>query len=139
MAGGASFDDDDDETITAINVTPLVDIMLVLLIVFMVASTYIVENSIEVNLPKAASGGETLATTLNLIVQADGALFLNGEPTTLEGIAARCKAVAAQTKDAQAVIMADKDVKHGAVIKLIDLVRVNGVEKFALSIDPDAE
>ena len=55
MAGGANLDD--DEGIVGINVTPLVDVMLVLLIIFMVASTYIVKNSIEVDLPKAATGG----------------------------------------------------------------------------------
>ena len=54
MAGGAHMDDDDE--ITGINVTPLVDIMLVLLIIFMVASNYIVKEAIEVNLPKAATG-----------------------------------------------------------------------------------
>ena len=78
--------DDDDEGIVDINVTPLVDVMLVLLIIFMVASAYIVKPSIEVDLPKAATGGETLDTTLSVIVTDSGKLFLNGEPTTREAI-----------------------------------------------------
>ena len=65
-ASGSSSDDDDG--ITGINVTPLVDIMLVLLIIFMVASTYIVKPSIEVDLPKAATGGDTLDSTLSLVL-----------------------------------------------------------------------
>lgn len=136
MAGGA-LGGDEDEGIVGINVTPLVDIMLVLLIIFMVASSYIVDNSIEVELPQAATGGETLDTMLSLVIKADGSLFLNGEPTTREAIAARCKAVSAKEKGAQASIAADKNVSHGEVVRIIDLVRQNGVLKFAINIDPD--
>lgn len=136
MAGG-SLGGGDDDSIVGINVTPLVDIMLVLLIIFMVASSYIVDNSIELELPKAATGGETLDTTLSVVIKADGSLFLNGEPSSREAIAAKCKAVAATTKDAQAVIAADKNVSHGEVVRIIDLVRLNGVIKFAINIDPD--
>lgn len=136
MAGGASFDD--DEGIVSINVTPLVDIMLVLLIIFMVATSYIVQNSIEVDLPKAASGGETLDTTLSVILQKDGSYYLNGEKTTLEGIAAKCREVYKTDGDKSlAIISADKEVSHGKVVKLIDTVRINGVKKFAINIEPE--
>ncbi len=136
MAGGLNLDD--DEGVNDINVTPLVDIMLVLLIIFMVASTYIVKPSIEVELPRAATGGETLDTTLSIVVDATGAIFLNGEPTTEEAIAARCREVVAKDKDAQAIIAADKATLHGRVVRLIDLIRQNGVLKFAINIDPTA-
>ncbi len=135
----ASMGSDDDDGIVGINVTPLVDIMLVLLIIFMVASSYIVKESIEVDLPKAATGGEVMGTTLTFILQADGALFLDGEPTTQEQIAARCRRAAAEDtedKKAQAIISADKAVSHGEVVALIDLVRQNGVLSFAINIDP---
>ena len=135
MAGGLKLDD--DEGVNEINVTPLVDIMLVLLIIFMVASTYIVKPSIEVDLPKAATGGETLDTTLSLVLSADGALFLNGEKTTLEAVAERCRVVSAKDKDVQAIIAADKATPHGEVVRLIDVIRQNGVMKFAINIDPE--
>ena len=137
MAGGAGGDDDDG--ITGINVTPLVDIMLVLLIIFMVTASYIVKPSIEVDLPKAASGGDTLDTTLSLVLAKDGSLFLNGEATTREAIAARCKEVAAKDPKAQAIIAADNAALHGQVVSLIDLIRVNGVLKFAINIQPQDE
>ena len=137
MAGGASNEDDDG--ITGINVTPLVDIMLVLLIIFMVTASYIVKPSIEVDLPKAASGGDTLDTTLSLVLTKDGTLFLNGEPATRETIAARCKDVAAKDPKAQAIIAADNAALHGQVVSLIDLIRVNGVLKFAINIQPQDE
>jgi len=137
VAGGATEDDDDG--ITGINVTPLVDIMLVLLIIFMVTASYIVKPSIEVDLPKAASGGDTLDTTLSIVLARDGSLFLNGEPTTREAIASRCKDVSARDPKAQAIIAADNQALHGQVVSLIDLVRVNGVLKFAINIKPTNE
>ncbi len=137
MAGGAGGEDDDG--ITGINVTPLVDIMLVLLIIFMVTASYIVKPSLEVDLPKAASGGDTLDTTLSLVLAKDGSLFLNGEATTREAIAARCKEVAAKDPKAQAIIAADNAALHGQVVSLIDLIRVNGVLKFAINIQPQDE
>ena len=136
MAGGASFGGDDDDGIHGINVTPLVDIMLVLLIIFMVASTYIVKPSIEVDLPKAATGGDAMDTTLSIVIDPAGALFLNGEPSSEDAIAAKCKAVSATDKDAQAIIAADKTTPHGKVVRIIDLVRQNGVMKFAINIEP---
>jgi biopolymer transport protein ExbD len=137
VAGGAGGEDDDG--ITGINVTPLVDIMLVLLIIFMVTASYIVKPSLEVDLPKAASGGDTLDTTLSLVLAKDGSLFLNGEATTREAIAARCKEVAAKDPKAQAIIAADNAALHGQVVSLIDLIRVNGVLKFAINIQPQDE
>jgi biopolymer transport protein ExbD len=134
VAGGANMGDDDG--IVDINVTPLVDVMLVLLIIFMVASAYIVKPSIEVDLPKAATGGETMDTTLSVIVTSDGKLFLNGEPSTADAVAARCREVAKTDDKAQAIIAADKATAHGKVVEVIDLVRQNGVRRFAINIDP---
>ena len=137
MAGGVDLGGGDDEGITAINVTPLVDIMLVLLIIFMVASTYIVKPSIEVDLPKAATGGDALDTTISIVIAPDGALFLGGEPATEQSIIDKCREVSATDKDAQAIIAADKATAHGKVVRIIDLVRQNGVMKFAINIEPE--
>jgi biopolymer transport protein ExbD len=137
MAGSSGSDDDDG--INEINVTPLVDIMLVLLIIFMVASTYIVKPSIEVELPKAATGGDTLDSTLSLVLTKTGEYYLNGEPTTREAIAAKCKEVSARDDKAQAIIAADDAALHGQVVGLIDLIRQNGVLKFAINIKPQDE
>ncbi len=137
MAGGLNLDDDDG--VNSINITPFVDVVLVLLVVFMVASSYIVKESIEVDLPKAATGGETLDTTMSLVVNAEGALYLNGEPTTEAAIAERCRAAAKADENAQAIIAADKATPHGKVVRLIDLIRQNGVLKFAINIDPEEE
>lgn len=135
MAGGTNLDDDDG--INEINVTPLVDIMLVLLIIFMVASAYIVKPSIEVELPRAATANpDSPDTTLSIILSEDRRLELNGEPATLEDIARKCRELAKTEKEPQAMISADKRVNHGRVVQIIDTVRRNGVLKFAINIDP---
>src|SRR6186713_2864598 len=88
MAGG--YNDGDDE-ITGINVTPLVDVMLVLLIIFMVTATYIVNQSINVNLPKTDTADAADEKTKNLafVLDAKSQLFLNGDAITFEDIAAK--------------------------------------------------
>ena len=132
MAGSAKWDDDDG--INEINVTPLVDVMLVLLVIFMVASIYIVKDAIEVDLPKAASAGETMDTTLAIVIDREGRLYLNGRPSPNDVIAQACAAAAAKDPNAQAIIAADQNVKHGDVIGVIDLVRTNGLTRFAINV-----
>jgi biopolymer transport protein TolR len=134
MAASAKWDDDDG--INEINVTPLVDVMLVLLVIFMVASIYIVKDAIEVDLPKAASAGETLDTTLAIVIDREGRLYLNGRPTPNDVIARACAEAAAKDPNAQAIIAADQNVKHGDVISVIDLIRTNGLARFAINVKP---
>ncbi len=133
MAASAQSDDD---IITGINVTPLVDIMLVLLIVFMLTANLIARPSIEVQLPQAATGQSAQPTTLALTLTKDGQLFLNGAPTDDAALRAYIPELAKSDPKAQAIIAADKEVSHGRVIWLIDLVRSSGIYNFALNVDP---
>ena len=134
MAGSISSDDDD--IITGINVTPLVDIMLVLLIIFMLTANIINNPSIEVNLPEASTGEGTEPTILSLTLSSNGTLFLNGAPTDEATLRGYLPELAKSDPKAQAIIAADKDVSHGEVIKLIDLIRQLGIFRFALNVDP---
>lgn len=132
MGAGTKLDDDDG--INDINVTPFVDVMLVLLVIFMVASIYIVKDAIEVELPKAAKTSDVLDTTLSIVLDRGGALYLNGKPTNESIIAVACKTAAGKNPNTQAIIAADNGVIYGSVIKVIDLVRSNGVERFAINV-----
>jgi len=132
MAGGASGGDED--LISGINVTPLVDIVLVLLIIFMVTANDMVKAQIGVDLPKAASGAAELKTTLTFKVTGDGEYMIDGDIATLDQIADRVKAEKKKDAEVRAVVAADKGVEYGKVIDLIDTIKVNGIEKFALNI-----
>ncbi|HEY0708776.1 MAG TPA: biopolymer transporter ExbD [Polyangia bacterium] len=140
MAGGAgAFDDDDSgRMITEINVTPLVDIVLVLLIIFMVTATYIVNPTIKIDLPKAATGSEQTRTTLALTLDRSGALYLNGEKSDEAAVNQFIAAELPKNADLQAIIAADKVVSHGAVVRVIDLVKRAGVRKFAINVESTA-
>jgi biopolymer transport protein ExbD len=131
----ATSESNDDEMISGINVTPLVDVTLVLLIIFMVTATYIVRQSLEVTLPRAAHGGETVGTTLMLVVRADGTVFLDGAQVGDAKLRELAAAAHAKDPDAKALVAADKDSRHGAVVHLIDLVKGAGITKFALNIE----
>jgi biopolymer transport protein ExbD len=136
MAGQSTSDSDD--AISAINVTPFVDIVLVLLIILMVTSTEIVRASLKVELPKAASGGELVDTTLNIVVTKDGDYYLDGAQVTEEQIVERIKTEQAANTKVQAVIAADRGVVYGRVVRVIDLIKKNGVTGFALNIEREA-
>lgn len=125
----------DDEPIAAINVTPFVDIILVVLIIFMVTTPIIMKPSINVNLPKAASGEQTSPTQLNIGIASDGKIMLNGAPIDEASLALAAKEILAKKPDIQALISADKDVSHGRVISILDTVKSAGITRFAISIE----
>jgi biopolymer transport protein ExbD len=136
MAGG--LQDQDDGEITGITVTPLVDVMLVLLIVFMVTSTYIVQQSIQVQLPKAATGENTpKVKNLAFVLDKSGAMFLDGKPISLEDIAVRVQAEKSADPNVQlqALVAADKETPHGFVVSLIDAVRRQGITDLAINVE----
>ena len=126
----------DDDMITGINVTPLVDIMLVLLIIFMLTANLIAAQAIEVNLPEASTGEGVEPTTIALTLTEHGDLFLNGQPIDAAKLDPYLSDVAAADPQTQAIIAADRAVSHGAVVGVIDRVRHAGITKFALNIDP---
>jgi biopolymer transport protein ExbD len=126
---------DNEDAIASINVTPFVDIILVVLIIFMVTTPIIMKPSINVNLPKSASGDEATKAPLNITIDAKGSVFLNNQPIDEANLTVMAKAAVATKPDTQAVIAADKDVPHGKVIAVIDAIKTGGVHKFAISID----
>jgi biopolymer transport protein TolR len=122
--------------IAAINVTPLVDIMLVLLIIFMLTAHLIAKQAIEVDLPRAAQSTTTPPTTLAITLTRDGALFLNGKPVNADGLRTAVREAVAKDPKTQAVIAGDKAVSHGRVVWVLDVIKSLGVTSFAIQIDP---
>lgn len=122
--------------ITDINVTPLVDIMLVLLIIFMLTAHLIARQAIEVQLPKAAQSTAIPPTTLAVTLSREGRMYLNGRETTPPALRAAVQAAVAKDPKTQVMIAGDKDVSHGRVVWVLDLVKSLGVTSFAIQIDP---
>src|SRR5262245_29481911 len=133
MAGSAKSED--DEIISSINVTPLVDIVLVLLIVLMVTSSYLVNKSISVELPKAATG-ETATPTLSISLDAAGKLYLDGTAIDPSELQAKIRVAYQADPDVKAIISADGRVTHAQVVTVIDTLRQEKVTKFAINTSP---
>jgi len=132
---------DEDDIIVGINVTPLVDVTLVLLIIFMVTATYIVKETIEIELPEAANAGESVETTLAIVIDGGGKVYLNGEEMDEVALSAAVSTQSIESKardeKLQAIISADKGISHGRVVHIIDLVKGLGVNSFAINIVHD--
>ena len=131
---------DDDGPIAAINVTPMVDLTLVLLIIFMVAAPLLSStSSIKVNLPKATtaetSGPSPLTLTLARQASGEPRLYANGHETDEAGVRRLVAQLLTKDRDLQAIVSADEGVDYGRVMRLVDLVKSLGVAKFALSTE----
>ena len=137
MAGNAK--NDDDGLIAGINVTPLVDVTLVLLIIFMVTAKIIVSQGMPMDLPKAANG-ESLQTIFSVELGADGRTRVDSDAVANdEAIAPLAKSAHDRNKDLRAVIRADKKVEHGRVIHVLDLLKRAGIAKIAFAVSPNRE
>ena len=136
MAGGAQ--DDPNETITGINVTPLVDIMLVLLIIFMVTAKLIVSKSVPLDLPKAASGSD-IQTVFSIVLASDGTTQIDSKTVAGDDtILAQARAAREKNPELRAIIKADAAVPHGRVIHVLDLLKQAQVAKIAFGVSPVA-
>lgn len=131
-------DTKDDGLILGINVTPLVDVTLVLLIVFMITAKVMVSQAIPMPLPKASTP-TSVETVLRVEVAPNGALALDGAPMADGPSLARTAAAKARAAgtggDTRAVIAASKTASHGAVIAAIDALRAAGIEKIAFAVE----
>jgi biopolymer transport protein ExbD len=122
--------------IAEINVTPLVDIMLVLLIIFMLTAHLIAKQAIEVELPRASQATTLKPTTLAVTITRDGLIYLNDKPVTPDALRSAVGAAVAKDPKVQVVISGDKAVSHGRVVWVLDVVKSLGVTSFAIQIDP---
>ncbi len=132
---GAASNDNDD-VISAINVTPLVDITLVLLIIFMVTAKIIVAQGMPMDLPKAASG-ETVQTIFSVELTVDGKTRIDSKfVRNDDAVSGLAKTAKLKNKDLRAVIRADSKVEHGRVIHVLDLLKRAGIAKIAFAVSP---
>jgi len=131
----SSNNDSNDEPISSINVTPFVDVVLVLLVIFMVTAPLLMQDSIGIRLPKAMSSDRQLTSKLGVAVTRQGQILLNGVLASPEAITARVRESLANDPETQALISADGDARHADVVRAIDLVKSAGISRFAIQIE----
>jgi biopolymer transport protein ExbD len=120
--------------ITGINVTPLVDITLVLLIIFMVTAKLVVSRALPLDLPKAATGAE-LQQVFALALHADGSVFVDGRPVPSDAALLHdARASLAKHPELRAVVQADGAVPHRRVMRALDVLRQAGLSRVAFGV-----
>jgi biopolymer transport protein ExbD len=134
MVGGAQ---EADDAITGINVTPLVDITLVLLIIFMVTTKIVLNQTVPLDLPKAATGTSDVQVVFSIILAIDGRTVVDGNAIANDdAILPLARDAQAQHPDLRVVIKADSAVTHGRVIHVLDLLKQAHVSKIAFGVTP---
>ena len=116
-----------------INLTPLIDVLFILIIFFTVSSTFLEQPGIELKLPEAESSQSHTAQKVIVYVDNQSNLFLNDNPVELENVAQAVEALVSAQTDKSVVLHADENVSHGIVIKIMDLLRKRGIYKIIIS------
>ncbi|HUL29135.1 MAG TPA: biopolymer transporter ExbD [Thermodesulfobacteriota bacterium] len=117
-----------------INITPFTDVVLVLLIIFMIATPFIYQSSVKVQLPKA-SKSEELSRDILIYVNAQGEVFLEETKVDLEALKYKLTAMVRNKPDTSVIINGDKNVRYDAVIQVMDVLTQSGVKNPGLGIE----
>jgi biopolymer transport protein ExbD len=134
----------EDELIGGVNVTPIVDVCLTLLVVFIVTASQVVNRSMPVTLPRSATAESAPPSLVNVAIDRRGAVFLNGAPASLDDIPAAVEAARARQAAAGAeaklagFVSADVDAPYGRFAEAVDRLRLAGVTDIALDTQPTA-
>lgn len=126
---------DSDEAISEINVVPLVDIILVVLIIFMITAPMIMKPALPIELPKGASGENLGDKNLTILISQEGGLYLDGKLVNEESLKAGVAEKLLVNPEIMAMISADQNSTHGIVVRVMDMVKTLGVKKFGISIE----
>jgi biopolymer transport protein ExbD len=114
-----------------INITSLIDVLFLLLIFVMVSSTFMEQPGIKLELPQAQTAVVT-KQEFTLFMDKKGNVFLNDKPVTMEALEPKLKEVLSRMKDGSLTLKADRDVTHGLVVKVMDIVKKSGVKKLVI-------
>jgi biopolymer transport protein ExbD len=126
----------DDEGINDINITPFVDVVLVLLVIFMVTAPVMLKESLKVNLPKTLTSDiTTKATTIGVAITKEGQVVLSGRLLSQDGLIEELKKISDSAPETNFLISADTDSRHGDVVSFIDLLKRNNLNRFALQVE----
>ena len=123
----------DREVMSEINVTPFVDVMLVLLIIFMVTAP-LLQQGIDVNLPKAKGKDMPPEERITLVVKRDQKIYLNDTPVTVGEMRRKLESVSKMNPNV--FLKADKDVPYGLVVEVMGEIKEAGIEKLGMVTEP---
>lgn len=128
--------EDQDEGINDINITPFVDVVLVLLVIFMVTAPVMIKESLKVNLPKTLTSDiSTKTESIGIAITKEGQVLFNGKLMSDESLLQELKRLSESSPNTNFLISADTDSKHGDVVRMIDRLKKNNLNRFALQVE----
>ncbi len=131
----SASDLENDPLIAGINVTPFVDVVLVLLVIFMVTAPIIAKDILNLHLPKAASSDSKSMSHLAIAINKNGQIILNGVVSSEENLKLVVGDTMRSQPETQAIISADTNTEYGNVVRAIDIIKSAGLSKFAIQIE----
>jgi len=132
MAGNAPQDDDD--VISNINITPMVDIILVLLVIFMVTANFLQRESVNINLPKVAASDPNVAQSIQIAMTKDGKILMEGVETDEERISSTLSRENKYRPNMRVTLSADERLAYGKIAHVMGIIRKSGVSRIALTV-----
>jgi len=121
--------------IVGINVTPMVDVVLVLLVIMMVSATYIVAQSLKVELPKSQSSDESTPIVAQVTIKKDGRTLFGDAEVDEKALVTKLREAHEKDQDVSLVLTADRATAHGDVVHVVDLAKREGISKFAINVE----
>ena len=128
--------DDHDDGINEINITPFVDVVLVLLVIFMVTAPVMMKESLKVNLPKTLTSDVTAKTdSIGVAITKEGQVLFNGKLLSTENLQNELRTISQNAPETNFLISADTETRHGDVVRMIDMLKKNNLNRFALQVE----
>lgn len=121
-----------DSSESGVDISPLIDCVFILLIFFIVTTTFVEETGVEVNKPQAASGAQLEKTSVLLAITAQGQVVYGGNEIGISGVRPLIKREL-QKEEVPVIIQADRDVKAGLLIRVVDEAQLAGAEKVSVA------
>ncbi len=118
-----------------INVTPLLDIVFIMLIFFIVTANFVKETGVDINRPSAKTASAQVSATILIAVDSNNTIWINRRQVNIDSVRAYVERMHAEMPQGGVVIQADKDSNNGTLVEIIDQIRLAGVEKIALAAD----
>ncbi len=124
----------DDDEIGYINITPMVDVLLVLLVIFMVTANFLKQESVNINLPKVNAADPNVAQSIQVAMTKDGKLLIEGMDTTEENLVRKLSQESKYRPNMRVTLSADERLAYGSIARVMGLIRQSGVTRIALSV-----
>jgi biopolymer transport protein ExbD len=119
----------------AIDLTPMLDVVFIMLIFFIVTTSFVKEAGIDVNRPKAAKAQQKPTATIFVAVRANGEIWLDKRAVDVERVGATIEKLLAESPTDTVIVQADKEAKHGVVVSVMDQIKLAGIEKISIAAE----